>query len=290
MELFDKAVKITEKYLPRYKGILRDAKIFEFDTDLDKDLSVLPWDKAEEMRLPFETIAIKIDKGIEEPTYIENNLVVLQDIDTIGYQGERKVLIFTFNMKVKKWGSTIDLIIEGTLKNYVYNEEKKGLTGDTTISNVHFIENKKRYSAIENGVNKRKDVPLETILKRNFSRKALAALCYILLLNDMQKFILEKSPIKYLNKKPSKKIPRYHQRPIYTILKPKAIREQLGWQHETNTDRKSPTAGPRRGSWYTFKHPRYKNMLGKKQWRNATWVGKKEEVIGNHLYKVRLDI
>ena len=66
-------------------------------------------------------------------------------------------------------------------------------------------------------------------------RNASAALQEVMLLNNPETFILESTPLSALNRKLPKlkpgqvrRIPRGHERPTYTILKPHEIRERMG--------------------------------------------------------------
>ncbi len=283
--MFNNLVNAVEKYMPQYEDIVRDSKVFEFDRLADpiKKLSKYPWELAEEMRLPFKTVAMTF-------SFNPANIVLIQDIESNakGIKVKRNVITYYEQIKTEAGDATGNMLIEGTIENCIYEVGKKGLKSLPKINNVHIIYNNE---VINTNELLEKEDHREKIY-HDFILDGTTAIMGILILNTPENFILERTPTKFVGKK-LKKIPRYHQRSIYTILKPRAIREKLGWQEEGNAkgNHASPTAGPRRGFWRTYKDPnRYKKMLGKRQWIESTWVGKKEEVIGNHLYKVRLDI
>lgn len=120
---------------------------------------------------------------------------------------------------------------------------------------------------------------------------------FIVCVSTPKNFILEEVP-KGFEKvaAKNKKALRTHQRPLYTILRPFAIREKLGLKtpvHEekrTATGRKSPTPHERR------RHTRRISSAGghfkqdKEIVIEATWIGPSEAVVGNKRYKVRLDL
>ena len=72
--------------------------------------------------------------------------------------------------------------------------------------------------------------PIATAALRN----AASALQEIMLLNDPETFILESTPLSAVNPKPVKlkpgqirRVPRTHERPTYTVLRPHEIRERM---------------------------------------------------------------
>lgn len=118
------------------------------------------------------------------------------------------------------------------------------------------------------------------------SRNAKAALEEIAIALGPSHFVVETTSAKPLKLGP--KIPRSHQRPIYTALKPTEIRKRLGIERpESQGGTKTPHERRR--------HPRRLSAEGGhyKQDRviivKATWVGTSEAQVGNKRYKVILD-
>ena len=121
---------------------------------------------------------------------------------------------------------------------------------------------------------------------------AVAALEELWEANTPHRFVLEATPVKQPkrnSKKAQSMVPRSHQRPVYTLLTPEAIRERLGLAHPEGTGR-SVRPHERRRHFRTFKSPRFTQMRGKSVVIPATWVGPSEKTVSKHHYKVRLDL
>lgn len=153
------------------------------------------------------------------------------------------------------------------------------------------------------------DIVKDQILK-SFSQNALASFSEIMYIQSPSRFILKSTPLNIKNKKKSKKIPRSHQRPMYTVLKPEEIREKLNITHSHGTGgSRTVRVHERRRHWRYLSDDYYaydKNgdrlppliiptgkrrgeIYYKKTYVPATWVGKSEAVVGNKRYKVVLD-
>ena len=132
-------------------------------------------------------------------------------------------------------------------------------------------------------------------------------------INNMDNFILESTPVKVRNqknKKPGKKIPRSHQRSIYTLLAPRKIRRILGTQQESTGTGSKKGEHARRRHWRYLSKKRYRfdergmpiepkvipagprkgQLYYKKVDVPAQWIGASEKQIGQTFYRVCLDI
>lgn len=152
---------------------------------------------------------------------------------------------------------------------------------------------------------------------RTLIRNPVAALEEIFYANQPHRFILETRRTDLKQKKSRKaksKIPRSHERPLYTILRPQRIREVMGlppvdrtpagaratptptdvrayvkflrhykWRFDPKTGEELPQIpiphGPDKGL------PHYRQV-----YVPAYWRGSSEAVVGNKIYKVRLDL
>jgi len=125
---------------------------------------------------------------------------------------------------------------------------------------------------------------------RPVSQNWMTAIEELMLLNSTDKFILEKSPTVVKHHSP-KRIARSHQRPIYTILHPNKIREEmrLPLDGETKGLRHSPVPHDRRAHTRTLLSERFTKARGKTIFIPATWIGPSENVVRRHRYRVLLD-
>lgn len=113
----------------------------------------------------------------------------------------------------------------------------------------------------------------------------------VMYLNCPDKFLLEKQPVgkprrKGRDKKP---ISRSHERQVFTLLSPHAIREEMGVQ-DLLSEKRRQGAHERRAHVRTLRSKRYKEARGKRIVIPATWVGLSEAVAKGKRYKVRLDM
>jgi hypothetical protein len=113
----------------------------------------------------------------------------------------------------------------------------------------------------------------------------------LIMLSCPEYFILEESPAKTIKqKKGSRKIPRSHQRSMFTFLQPVDIRRKLGLEHPgQDRTRNSPVPHERR------RHlRRLRKESGYKEDRvvpvKACWIGASENMVKGRRYRVRLDL
>ena len=109
----------------------------------------------------------------------------------------------------------------------------------------------------------------------NHSKTALEQFKYV---NCRQHYVIKERGAAMKDRKKKKKIrqvPRVHQREVHKVLDPEEMRVLYtgSTSHGTHA---SPVPHKREGYERTYRHPRYKNMLGKKQKIDAVYVNCKE--------------
>jgi hypothetical protein len=126
-------------------------------------------------------------------------------------------------------------------------------------------------------------------------KNAAAALQEVMLLNDPETFILESTPLSAINPKPVRlkpgqirRIPRTHERPTYTILKPHEIRERM--KLPTPVGKRAVAPHERRSHLRTLRSEFFRPAnRGKQILIPASWIGPSESLVGNRRYRVILD-
>jgi hypothetical protein len=119
--------------------------------------------------------------------------------------------------------------------------------------------------------------------------------------NSPDRFIVEECPIKAMQRWKKRKqrerrkhkgkrrvqVRREHERPVYTLLKPKEIRVKLGLPALAAGGPRRPHE--RRRHYRTYRDERYVKMRNKTVVIPASWVGPSEATIGNRRYRILLD-
>ena len=116
----------------------------------------------------------------------------------------------------------------------------------------------------------------------------MAALEEVMFFNSPSRFIFEEAPAKTPNPKFARPVPRSPQRPLYTLLTPKEIRERLRLPPLQEGGPKTPHE--RRRHYRTLRSEFFKHKQGQTIVIPACWVGPSEALHGAHRYKVRLDL
>lgn len=114
----------------------------------------------------------------------------------------------------------------------------------------------------------------------------------VLYFNSPDRFVLETTPKKvweYNGKmKTKQRVARSHQRPLYTVLKPREIREAMRLPEPEVKSGKRPHE--RRAHWRTYRSDRYTTSKGRTVRIKSTWIGPKESVVAGKRYKVLVDL
>ena len=264
--LFDWLIKIVERDHPQLIKMVDDCKIFDFYNTKIDPYEKMSHDEYIEHFLPFNNLAIE-----DETLIILSGKTNIENVITIMRMPKSKKILFTLG------------------EFFCFDTKTEKLTFDFKIKmRLQYFENK-----IIDFIPK--DIA-NTLFETGFNQGMYKIKC----INSPQRFILEERPLKI---KKSKKLLRTYQRPKYTILSPTAIREKLKIANPTGKN-KIPHERRRhirflRDKKYSFDSngmpiipqicpngfPYYKTTI-----IPPTWVGQKEKIIKNKIYKVRLDI
>jgi len=302
--IFDKFCGLVERHFKEFEYIVREAKIFYFPAAphevLPKGIDVEFF--AENFFLPFQVVAVEdsasmiilIDKSkniqglYEERLFIEclplfgdwNNYGDSEKVPESIKENYRKdphrfkdkyVITFGFVKLNPEGTNTKGYIAEGMIKN-------------SWTCDKNEFKNFMSYYPSPDDIN---------LLSRSTLRNACTAIEEIIYFNTPNRFILEERPISIRKKSfviNSKKIPRSIDRPIYTLLKPKEIREKLGISSHVVTDGGTKKGHYRRRHIRTLRSDVFTKMKGKSIVIPAVWVGPSEVERGNRRYKIMLEL
>ena len=278
-KLWDKMCRSVEGYNnPAMVKMMGMAKLFIFsqsiDTFLPQNRHAYLLHNIDSFRLPFPIVAVQNSIG---------NITIIADTveNQVGFNQKRIVLDFLatknpisedgclseseiYGMRLDEDGKitmNIDLfsllsVRDGAVLRELHGEEIQKSGGDSALE----------YSRIT----------IYTVLQE------------LIFLMEPQNFILKESPQKIRPFK-NKKIPRQHERPLYTFLKPNAIRERMGVSISIgNGTKKRPHE--RRGHWRVLRNERYGDRVGEQIWVKHSWIGPSEAKVGNKFYKVILEL
>lgn len=269
------------------KSLLNSARFFTFN---DPSHHFLPGNvsegEAQDFRLPFDVVAIQDPASIVLIADIKNQVGVndyrlfveytdLRFMDPSAYE-DFEVLGNRLPQK-KQNIQQITIALGGG-----FNTE--GFAGKWLILGVHVFRKEKLHTSVDGDQVVRSGFPQGSVnaIMKNLS----AGLQEAVYMMQPKHFILEERP--NMVRKPGVRIPRHYERSIYTLLKPGEIRKRMGLQ---NPSLPGSTKEPheRAGHYRTYRHERYGDKVGTKQWIKPTWIGPSEAKVGNKLYKVLLE-
>ncbi len=319
--IFDKLVSIVENQMHEIKYIVEDAKIFEFPFIAHEVLKQDP-EKYEEMAdtfyLPFSITAIE-DKAScvvlidteenQRGLWGRRNFIECMSLDADDKAFNKEM----DNRVIAKSGSWMELHRTGHVilsMGYIEKGEWVGGTDVQGIGNVDkcciISKNNIVTSDLEKDMLTRNENA--EFVKEDINKALInvwSAMEEIHYFNTPDRFILEISPTK--RRKNNKKIPRSHERPFYTILKPFEIREKMGLpqikshnspipherrRHErflSNVRYSIDSKGNKRVAKIIPYGPRKGEHYFKRVDVPAVWVGPTEKVKGNKFYKVLIN-
>ncbi len=274
--LFDVMCKIVEKnkVLKDVKSILKCCKIFHIDGV--KECTVDQFTQIREnFILPYSEIVIT--GNFSEGKYL---YLIREGTSSTGFEKKREVI------SLKQIGNLIILF------SFDFNENKnivvpKNLTGmglNVNFGDLYDIHNKSfkiKQTVNLNPQNESKR-HFEDLMNRDLNE--VVSLVYHI--SHQKNFILKETPKRV--RKPGVKISRSHERPLYTILRPKQIREKMELPHQGGTK----CVHERRAHPRRLEHSRYtRNEDGsvKVIKIKSSWIGPTEAKVGNKTYKVILD-
>ncbi len=119
-------------------------------------------------------------------------------------------------------------------------------------------------------------------------RNVTVAVEELMVFNDPEHFILETTPIISPARRSSERILRSNERPRYTLLRPKEIRERMRLP-EPEKGKKKRRPHERRAHTRTLGSTFYKKKRGSVIVIPASWVGPSESAVGGKRYRVLLD-
>lgn len=123
----------------------------------------------------------------------------------------------------------------------------------------------------------------------NSIRNAMTAIEELMLFNRPDRFIVRESPVRTRDPN-SPKIPRSHERDVYTLLRPQEARTKLGLPELTGRSGRFVGERRRHVRRYPDDPERWPNAHGKTIIVPATWVGPHEAVVGRRKFTIMLDL
>jgi len=310
---FDLLAKIVEKTSPRLTEWVERSRLFIFPGRsheiLPKSLEEREIDfDNENFFLPFRSIAVedtasvvlledieKGQRGLDKPRrFLECLKLTGVDLDEFG-QGPKGPEMEALMARAAPLfppgacGITIGMfnkIIPG-VKNP--DDEKQGFWYDATVEVTYF-------ASLEDEVlipaqMRFPQMTAEDVKSTGDSaiRNAGAAIQEVMFFNSPDRFILEEIPESYVRRAKSRtagRIVRSHERPKYTILRPREIRQRMRLSDPTGLHRRPHE---RRAHLRTFRSDRYTAMRGKTIVIGSMWIGPSESQVDGKRYRVILD-
>lgn len=301
MNIFDYARKAVCREFDKDTGAFFDKlRIFQFN-DLHRAYYHEGADK-KDFYLPFPETAVIVG---------DNLMAAFRDMreNQIGFNEPRQVIFFEkfnaydpFDPDPNPDGWYGDMLISTAFNLIDDNRAPDGVYLQAVFSMLSNARETVKY----NSGRTIKEDPDFSKAARNSAGYIDDFMMLLTVINHPQNFILEKRPVNIKPRKKNKKPRAYKDRPIYTILRPDKIREQMGLP-SIGTGKKRPhdrrrhvvflsnekyrfdengrpiepkviPYGPRKGQLY------YKMLI-----RPAVWVGPAEAKVGNHIYRVVLE-
>jgi len=306
--IFDTAAGIVERHVPAFLERFRQARLFSFPY---KAHEVLPKTFAdgekefltEHFFLPFSTIAVEDkssctilwdlekdqeglsgDRGFIEiqPLTVES---MLNCADSIGSEEQIKAAVSHYPP-----GSVI--MAEGVLKMIMV--DSTGFNIDGAVSMVVAASKEKGILAVDTPRNcKPEDFRLvcAPVLKN-----VATSLEEVFYFNAPDRFILEETSKECIReqknqkKRPSDRVARSHQRPVYSLLRPHEIRKKLGLPEPEGSGTKRPHERRKHLRRYPNDESRWPQAHGRIVTIPATWIGPSDAVQNGRRYRIMLDL
>lgn len=282
---FNLLCRLAERYLsdrPRWRGFADQLRSIHLFTMPGDPKTFLPQGYTEDEQefftehffLPFDDIALEDDLGVVTLTDLEPNQKGL---------GTHR----HFTMMAPTPQSDGVLVVSGLAYAQIAGNHLFGTSVSPSYATLIF-----------DGSGEAIDFDMQTLgadqqLMLECSQNVGTAIQEVMLLNTPSHFIIEEAPAKPPKKQ--KKIPRKEDRPVYTLLKPDAVRRILVPECGTATDtppteRTSPSPHLRRRHYRTLRSDRFTGKKGQLVEVKAAWVGPEERIVGGKRYRIRLDL
>lgn len=299
--LFDKVVSLCEhhKELKFLQPMLRACKLFILPYEVKKFNIEEHLD--ENFFLPFPAVAISTGDRLF--------FWVNMDEETVGLNRTRGFIDIAPLQDGEMDGVSSGISL--CLSQLRFKDMNVGnRTASADIDGIFMARgNKRRISVKSISDAELKKYPEGSRIIDGMLNDAMVSMYQVSLINHPDNFILETTTPKNM-KKTGKKIPRAHQRPQYTLLKPHAIREIMRLPQQEGTGRRKRGGGDVRAHMHFLKHPKFRfdpktgmelepkpiphgPHKGKPHYRTkfipAHWRGPSEAIVGNKVYRVVLD-
>ncbi|MCP4163036.1 MAG: hypothetical protein GY760_23495 [Deltaproteobacteria bacterium] len=296
--LFDKFLKIVENntaFFDDYFGLdslnfINDINLFVFEQlphSLPNEIENYEFIN-QYFQLPFPSIAIEDKAGLM--------LILDTHEDQKGLNNKRIVIeLISSHAPSDAYNPNMINISDNDIR---YKQDEIVQIHMGMVNSLEYLDasTHKLNNFFEYGYNVDKDCKIERFLEAKdsidplrknlfehtskvFTTNIIASFEELFYFNHPKNFILEELPLKK-RKKPKKAL-RSHEKSIFTMLTPDKIRSKIGINNSGEGKKKKP-------------HERRRHFRRKKSGGftpvKACWVGDSEKIIGNKMYKVRLDI
>jgi len=302
---FNRLVRAAEhkRYRELLWDIAQEAKLFEFPEDQALDLTedALRFFKGD-FYLPFPVVAIDDEFSCVVLIDLEPNQIGCHqkrrfiEVCPLGQNvrrgrlftgqlppGRRRILEQMADVDTSAYPEDLCYIVGGHVWGVAPKEDVHEINGD--VQWCIMLENGRYRDSFSDPMMQR----LMRFSRDEYISNAWVAMKEVATFCSPDFFVLKESP-QVRPKQRKGKLLRKHERDIYTLLRPREIRQRMGLPEPVSTDRKSPRPHERRRHIRVYKSERYKKMRGKKQIIPATWVGPSESVHKGKRYKVMLDM
>ncbi len=286
--LFDKLCGIAEAHLdPRLRGVVEKSRLFIFESDKPPTIEELLteegcayWTRA--FSLPFPTVAI------ETPSEVR---IAEAFVPQVGLP--QQWMFFWFRDWPRDLAAMDFPNAKGTVYSYMWATfllrelrpvpEEWELLYDIGLGERCFFTKTQLLDS-------RPFHPEDEESARWAGMSLISGLGNLLhVVTSRDRFILEERPDNGVRKPAKGRIPRAHERPIYTVLHPDAIRRRMGLPSRSE-DKSSPRPHERRGHYRYYAHERFsEEVRSKPRWIQPTWVGPAESAAHGKRYRVILD-
>lgn len=313
--LFDSLIGALDKLTPfdtqkNIERLVRQAALFWFDDSPDRiSFKHMSKDKFEwlctNLYLPFPVTAIEdratltifadpdaADRDLLRGCGVERAFVDVlpcgsKNTDVRAYVDPPEVV---HSVNVGERGLAISL---GWVRMEMISKEAFDVAGSVSVSVV--LDDEK----VQDVVLQDQNDPRFRAMQASIIRNVGSTMQWLVVLDDPDHFILEDRPLSADRPNPFPKrkawtnwenrIRRAHERPVYTVLRPRDIRHRMGLPEPTAGSHASPMPHERRAHTRRLMSERFTKQKGKTIPVKSSWVGAYENVVGGRRYRVIID-
>ena len=265
--MFNLVCKLVEKNedFENLQNVMSNVNVFNVNLP-DRNYE---YNKSDIFVMPFKQMVLTNNIGC--PTEKKYFILISEAKEEVGFNHEREAIC------IRDVEGVIIII------HFIFSEtiEKELLLS----SSVPMYFNRDTFKKIEI---ENLDTYADTTFKKVVNNEMSIILHMITLISNTKNFVLKETPNKVRDPKKCKKIPRKHERPLFTLLKSKEIRKKLNLPYQGGIK----CAHERRAHLRTLSHQRYardKDGNPRTVMVKSTWIGPSSAKIGNRHYKVILD-